>query len=442
MPVRAPLGTVDGSSPMKLSAPKGTRDITGAEGRAFTRLENVARAAFGLRLFEEVRTPIFEPVELFSRSLGETSDVVEKEMFTFTDRGERTYALRPEGTAGVVRYFIENDLAVKAGIHRLSYMGPMFRAERPQAGRYRQFWQIGSEHFGEADAVTDAETVVMVAEILSSFGVTGFEIQVNSIGCKECRPRHRDALLAYLKTREAELTEESRRRMLINPLRVLDSKVDGPKLTDAPVMRDFLCDACRAHHVEFRGLLKSTGLNVLENPRLVRGLDYYTRTVFEFVSNDLGAQNALAAGGRYDELVQSLGGPATPGVGFALGVDRVVSVALKNNTVGPARPEAEKSAVVIPLAAEAVATAFQTAARLRGVGIAVPPVMARKKMKGQLALAVELGSNWAILVGEDELRDGILTVKDLGSRTQEKMSLDALAARLVPRSGAGEIRVG
>lgn len=410
---------------MTIQVPKGTRDLTGTEVLAFAELEATARRAFQLFQFSELRTPIFEAAELFSRSLGETSDVVEKEMFTFTDRGERSFALRPEGTAGVVRHFIENKLAVKGGPHRFFYVGPMFRAERPQAGRYRQFWQIGSEHFGPSDAAADADTVLLMAKILRDFGLTNFSIQVNSIGCRECRPQHREALLAFLKTKEAELSDESKRRMTSNPLRVLDSKEDGPKLIGAPAMTDFLCEACRAHHGLFLRLLKEAKLPIEENPRLVRGLDYYTRSVFEFVSPDLGAQSALAAGGRYDELVDHLGGPRTPAVGFALGMDRVVA-ARKNVPASTERPH--PIAIVIPFMEEAVPFCFSLSQHLRSEGISVPPLAASKKLKNQLASAVDIGANWAILVGEDELKANQVTVKNLLTREQTQVSQDKIVS--------------
>lgn len=406
-------------SSSNLQAPKGTRDLSGSEARAFTRLENIARRVFDLHGFEELRTPIFESAELFSRSLGETSDVVEKEMFTFTDRGERTFSLRPEGTAGVVRHYIENNLWTKSGVHRFFYSGPMFRAERPQAGRYRQFWQIGSEHFGSADAAADADTVVMAARLLKDAGLASFETHVNTLGCTDCRPKHREALLAYLSSKASELTDESRKRMLVNPLRVLDSKVDGPKLKDAPAMADFLCDACRHHHHQFLELIRLAGITAVQNPRLVRGLDYYTRTVFEFVSPHLGAQSAVAAGGRYDDLVKLLGGPATPAVGFALGMDRVIMATKTESAVPQGR-----SAVVIPLGESTVSKAFEVAESLRKISVAVQPVSATRKMKNQLASASDAGANWAILIGEDELKSGKLTVKDLKTREQKTLSLN------------------
>ncbi len=410
-----------------LQAPKGTRDLTGKEVRAFAELESSARRVFDLYQFSEIRTPLFESAELFSRSLGETSDVVEKEMFTFTDRGERKFSLRPEGTAGVVRHFIEHSLWVQSGTQRFYYMGPMFRAERPQAGRYRQFWQIGSEFLGSADASADADTVAMISQILKGFGVTNFSIEVNTLGCAACRPKHREALLQYLKSKEGILSDESKRRMTLNPLRVLDSKVDGPKLTDAPAMKDFLCPECRDHFKQFLNLIGQAGEKVTENPRLVRGLDYYTRTVFEFVSPDLGAQSALAAGGRYDGLVEMLGGPATPAVGFALGMDRVVSA--RTPTATPPNGK-NPAAIVIPLSPEAIPAAFDTAHRLRARSISVAPG-STKKMKSQLSAAADSGAAWAVLIGEDELKSGKLTLKNLETREQTQLAEKEIAEKIL-----------
>lgn len=412
----------------KLKAPKGTRDLAGAEMSAVIRLESVARAVFRRYGFSEIRTPLFEHTELFSRSLGATSDVVEKEMFTFTDRGERMFALRPEGTAGVVRHFIEQNLNVQGAVHRLYYMGPMFRAERPQAGRYRQFWQIGSEHFGQSEPSVDADTVRAAADILRGVGV-GFVVQINSLGCGACRPLYRKALSDYLHSKRSELTEESVKRMAVNPLRVLDSKADGPKLGDAPVMKTYLCPECRVHDEKFRSFLGSA-VSVEENPRLVRGLDYYSRTVFEFVSDRLGAQNALAAGGRYDELVHLLGGPPTPAVGFALGVDRVVSLMAGEEK----RPQ--NFAVVISLAEPADEEAFQLAEAVRSAGWIVPPVFShKKKMKNQLAAAADSGARYALLLGEDELAKRTVSIKNLETRDQKQVDISAAVAYLQRESG-------
>ncbi len=421
-------------SSLSLQAPKGTRDLFGKEVEAFTRLENSARHVFDLFQFSEVRTPLFESLELFFRSLGATSDVVEKEMFTFTDRGGRTFALRPEGTAGVVRFFIENKLSVKGNIHRFFYVGPMFRAERPQAGRFRQFWQIGSEHFGSAEPTADADTVLLVSQILRHFGINDFSIHVNSIGCPSCRLTYRDELTQYLKGKEGELTEESKRRMGVNPLRILDSKVDGPKLKDAPLMKDFLCEDCSRLYQNFLSYLAVGKEKVEENFRLVRGLDYYTRTVFEFVSDKLGAQNALVLERRYDELVHLLRGPQTPGVGFALGMDRVVSLAASQ--VEGQKVSQNGKVMVIPLMDEVVSWAFSIAKDLRDHEISVPPIIPNKKLKNQLSSAAEEGFKWVVLLGEDEKKTNEVTLKNMESREQVRVPLAQLIQKLVENTGS------
>jgi len=408
---------------MQLKAPKGTRDLSGVEVEAFSRLEEVARRVFKSFQFKEIRTPIFESKDLFTRSLGETSDVVAKEMFSFQDRGDRELVLRPEGTASVVRHFIEQSLAVKGGIHRFYYMGPMFRAERPQAGRYRQFWQIGSEYFGSKDPSSDADTVVMVATILNLFQVGEFTIEVNSLGSPSSRLEYRKALVKYLEGKKNILSEESIKRLNLNPLRVLDSKRDGPKLKNPPLIADYLSADSAIHYEEFLGLLRSRFSNIKENPRLVRGLDYYTETVFEIVSPHLGAQNALAAGGRYDELVFSLGGPSVPGVGFALGSDRVVEAHMSLQDKPKQESLDSNQFMVAPLVSKAVPYAYKIAQDLRDRDISVPPIIFKKKIKNQLSLAVDLGSNWIILIGDDELSREEVTLKDLTTREQVSVKI-------------------
>jgi histidyl-tRNA synthetase len=334
-----------------------------------------------------------------------------------------------EGTAGVVRHFIEHNLPAQGGVHRLFYVGPMFRAERPQAGRYRQFWQIGAEHFGGSEAAADADMLLMAAQILKDFEIGEFTIHVNSLGCGNCRPKHREALLKYLKGKESILTQESRDRMEKNPLRVLDSKVDGPKLLDAPAMKDYLCADCAAHHTLFLSLIRTSSFTIEENPRLVRGLDYYTRSVFEFTSPLLGAQSAVAAGGRYDDLVHHLGGPATPAVGFALGMDRVVLA--REKAVSTEAPSFTGTrALIIPLDESAAAVAFGLSRDLRAAGVSVAPINSKKKLKNQLSAAVDNGAKWAILIGEDELKANQATVKNLETRTQEKISMNQVATHI------------
>ena len=315
----------------KYQAIRGTKDILPAESAQFQRLESTARALFARYGYAEIRTPTFEAVDLFQRSLGETTDVVQKEMYVFEDRGGRKLALRPEGTAGVVRAFIEHHLSQSHPFCKLFYVGPMFRAERPQAGRYREFWQIGAEYFGNAGPAADAELLALVEALFLALNIQDVRLRINSIGDEECRPKYLTALRTYLMKRSSELCEDCQRRIEKNPLRALDCKTDAPKLKDAPAIDAYWCDPCRAHFAAVGQLLTDSHVSFETAPRLVRGLDYYTRTIFEVTTKVLGAQDALAAGGRYDKLVKELDGPDVPALGFAMGMERAIQAA---NTQG------------------------------------------------------------------------------------------------------------
>lgn len=414
------------------SAPRGTRDIVDLDVRSFRRLEECAGNRFAAYGYEEIRTPAFESADLFSRAVGDTTDIVEKEMYLFEDRGGRPLALRPEGTAGVVRAYLEHGWDQTAPVKKLWYGGPMFRAERPQAGRYREFWQIGGECFGNPSPQADAETLLLVRAILSSAGLTaGVRFLVNSIGCGVCRPAYREALKGYLSARQSDLCENCVRRMDRNPLRALDCKGDGPKFIDAPLMADHLCEACRVHRDEVYALLKASDFLFEEAPRLVRGLDYYTRTVFEVTAPGQGSQDAIGAGGRYDGLVKLLGGPDTPAVGFALGVDRVAR-ALQAQGFSPTLP---KKIFVAQAGTGTSLVAFTLAQKLRNfveggrMSPAVEMGAATKSLKAQFRAADGWGADWLVLVGEEELKKGAVVLKDLRHHTQEEIPL----ADVVPR---------
>jgi histidyl-tRNA synthetase len=313
---------------MKISKIKGFSDILPGEVETWQLVEENAREIFALYHYSEIRSPILEKTELFSRSLGETTDIVEKEMYTFADQDakESLLTLRPEGTAGVVRAYIESGLYQTEPVRKLFYFGPMFRRERPQKGRLRQFYQMGAEVLGRGDPYIDAEVLLLLSDFFLKVGLDGLTLGLNSLGCVKCRPRYRKELLAFLTEREKQLCGNCQRRMERNPLRVLDCKEEQcARLTqDAPSILDFLCQDCQVHFETVKRLLHQTGQSYRLAPRMVRGLDYYCRTTFEWTSDRLGSQNAVAAGGRYDGLVADLGGPATPGVGFALGIERIV----------------------------------------------------------------------------------------------------------------------
>ena len=312
---------------MKVTAVKGFSDILPGEVESWQWVEQKAREIFATYCFAEIRFPILEKTELFSRSLGETTDIVEKEMYTFADQDAKgsLLTLRPEGTASVVRAYVQSEMYKIEPVRKLYYMGPMFRRERPQKGRLRQFHQIGVEALGRGDPYIDVEVLLLLNDFFQAVGLEGTALQLNSLGCTECRPVFRETLLLFLKQREHAFCSNCRRRMERNPLRVLDCKEQRcqEETRDAPSMLDSLCEACGQHFKAVRQFLEQARVDYTLNPRMVRGLDYYCRTTFEWTSGQLGAQNAVAAGGRYDGLVQELGGPPIPGVGFAMGVERL-----------------------------------------------------------------------------------------------------------------------
>lgn len=415
---------------MTITSVKGTRDLLPPETRLFRRVEEVAAAVFALHAFEEIRTPVLEPTELFVRSVGESSDIVHKEMYTFVDRGGRSVTLRPENTAGVARAWVEHRLAQAGGVRKLYYVGPQFRYERPQKGRYREFRQIGAEVLGAADAATDAEVLTMLFDFLGRLGFTGLSVALNSVGTEACRPAYVEALREFLAPLQERMGEDDQRRLAQNPLRVLDSKDPAVKeaLAGAPTMLQHLDPESRAHHEELLALLDAAGIPYRIEPRLVRGLDYYTRTVFEVTAEGLGAQDALLGGGRYDRLVSDLGGPRTPGIGFAIGEDRLVDVlpeAFRQEALA-----SSNAVALVPLSPSDRADALLLARELRGAGVAVDLDPAGRGPGPGLKGAERKGHRTALLLGEKERQEGTVVVKDLAARTQETVPRAALAARL------------
>lgn len=415
-----------------INAVKGTRDLLPPDTRVWNRVEETAREVFRLYGFEEIRTPILEPLELFVRSVGEASDIVHKEMYAFTDRGDREVCLRPENTAGVARAYIEHGLARAGGVKKLYYIGPQFRYERPQKGRYREFRQIGAEVLGAADPASDAEVLVMLFDFLRRLGFTGLTVSLNSVGTEECRPRYVEALRDYLAPHISVLGPDDQRRLEQNPLRVLDSKDPAVKslVSSAPQMLEFLDPPSAAHHAEMLSLLDAAGIPYKIEPRLVRGLDYYTRTVFEVTAAGLGAQDALLGGGRYDRLISDLGGPKTAGIGFAIGEDRLVDVV--SDSFRAAALEGVPVAV-IPLSPDDRGYAFALASGLRERGISCDVQTAAKGPGAGLKAAEKRGSRLAVLAGEEERTGRSAVVKDLIKRTQEKVSAESLASYIRER---------
>lgn len=415
---------------MKVAAIKGFADILPGETETWQFVEDKARAVFELYNFSEIRIPIVEKTELFSRSLGETTDIVEKEMYTFADHDaqESLLTLRPEGTAGVIRAYVEAGLDQVDPVQKLFYTGPMFRRERPQKGRLRQFYQIGAEVLGRKDPAADAELLLLLHDFFSLAGVDGIELELNSLGCVECRPGYRQALLAFLEARVAALCGNCRRRLERNPLRVLDCKEKGciEATAGAPSILDFLCAACREHFGTVQRLLRESRVGYKLTPRMVRGLDYYCRTTFEWTTDRLGAQNTVAAGGRYDGLVEELGGAPTPGVGFALGVERLVLLLQAREL----RQGRGPSLYVAWIGSAGHEWAFPVVHRLRQRGIIVEIDGEARTLKSQMRRADKLGADYVLIVGEDELKTRKAILRNMKTKEQAEVELDRLDAEL------------
>lgn len=415
-----------------LQPARGTHDLLPDEARRHRRVEETALAVVQRYGYGEIETPIFEFTEVFSRTLGDTSDVVTKEMYTFIDRGNESVTLRPEGTAGVARAFISGGLSQHLPL-KLFYRGPMFRYERPQKGRLRQFHQVGVEFLGADNPLGDAEVIAMGAHLLEALGLKGrITLELNSLGDADSRTAYRDALVEFLRGHLDKLSEDSRTRLERNPLRVLDSKDDGDKavVADAPVMSDYLNETSRAFFDQVKAGLDTLGIAFTVNPRLVRGLDYYSHTAFEFTTTALGAQGTVMAGGRYDGLIAQMGGPHTPGIGWAAGVERL---AMLLDEV----PAVERPVSVIPMGDSAL-QALAVAERLRRAGITVEMGFSGN-MKRRMARANKANARAAVILGEDEMSRGAVTLRDLDGGTQQEVALDELEQRLLsPRPSAGE----
>lgn len=418
---------------MLTKAPRGTKDILPAQVHSWVYLENIIRQLVDKYNYAEIRTPIFEHTELFQRGIGDTTDVVEKEMYSFIDRGERSITLRPENTASAVRAFLEHKLYADNAFTKLFYIGSMFRYDRPQAGRYREFHQFGVEALGEKSAMADAEVIALAVEFLHRLGLKDTLLKINSVGCPNCRPVYRERLQEYFRDHLSEMCSDCQSRFDRNPLRLLDCKNPHCKeIGDgAPSILDCLCDECHDHFADLQKYLRAIGIDYEIDPTLVRGLDYYTKTAFELKYLPLGAQSSILGGGRYDGLVEECGGPVTPAVGFATGLERVL-LALEMQNLLPAVDNSVDIAIVA-LGENVQEKAFEVLQQLRYNGYKVFMDFGNKSMKSQMKQANKQGSTYCLILGEDELARDVIIVKDMKNSSQTEMSLADLFVKFAQK---------
>jgi histidyl-tRNA synthetase len=412
---------------MEIKAIRGFNDILPDEIGKWQFVENTAREVFEGFGFSEIRIPILERTELFARGIGEATDIVEKEMYTFADKSGNSLTLRPEATASMARAYLEHQVYTFDPVAKFYCIGPMFRYERPQKGRYRQFYQIDAEVFGVDNPMVDAEIIVMLIHFLERVGLEKLELQINSLGDRKCRPRYRQELISFLTKRSFQLCDDCQRRVQTNPLRIFDCKVKTCQeaIADAPKVIDFICDECHVHFDKVLGYVQLAGLNYVLNPRMVRGLDYYTRTAFEVVSYQLGSQNAVTGGGRYDNLFQEIGGPDIPGIGFAIGMERLISLLPKN-----------KEFIQYPylfiaaLGAETAKKAYELINQLHLEGVRAELDYEGKSLKSQMRKADKLKARYVLIMGEEELKKGRAVLRNMEDKSQEEIPLRDLLTTL------------
>jgi histidyl-tRNA synthetase len=414
---------------------RGFKDILPGETGLWQHVEGVARELFDQFGFAEVRPPILEQTELFARSIGADTDIVEKEMYTFTDQGGKSLTMRPEATASVVRTYMEHKLYAKDPVWKLYTLGPMFRRERPQKGRYRQFHQINAEVLGLHDPKADAELVFLLMTLMKRVEVPGIALHINSLGCGKCRPRFKESLRSFLEGRTGQLCSDCLKRRERNPLRVFDCKVATCReaMGDAPSIMDHLCEACRNHLETVQRALDDFGIPFETDHRLVRGLDYYTRTTFEVLGRSLGAQDAVAGGGRYDGLLKALGGPDLPGVGFAVGLDRLIELLTDRARGFEKRPRL----FIAALGPSAQERGFKWLQALRMEKIRAEMDFEDRSLKAQMRRANKLDASYALIVGDRELAEGAAILRDLKTKTQERVPLNGLVGVIAGRVQTG-----
>ncbi len=414
---------------MLTQAPKGTQDMLPQAAHRWQRIEQTMRDTCALAGYREIRTPVFEHTELFQRGVGDTTDVVQKEMYTFEDKGNRSITLKPEGTAGAVRAFIEAHLFAETLPCKLYYITPCFRYEKPQSGRLRQFHQNGIEVFGAKDASVDAEIIELALKVLKANGIDGLRLTINSIGCPNCRKAYLEKLREYLAPKLPTLCKTCQERFDRNPMRILDCKEDADKLTDAPAMLDNLCEDCASHFAKLQGYLKALGIDYEIDPRIVRGLDYYTKTVFEIITDTPdGTPLTVCGGGRYDGLVEELGGPATPGIGWGMGIERMIMVQDMRN----AAPEAPEllDAFVVTLGDEARLEGVKLVSALREKGVKADLDHAARSMKAQFKLAGKLGVKKVVVIAGDELEKGVVKLRDMEKSEETEVPMADIVSLL------------
>lgn len=416
---------------MEFATVKGFKDILPEESSSWQRIEAEARALFKAFGFREIKTPVLERTELFSRSIGVDTDIVSKEMYSFADSRGQSLSMRPEATASIVRAYIQHRLYQADPVQKLFTIGPMFRHERPQKGRFRQFHQVNAELFGDPGPKSDADLIAMAMALMERIGLSDVTLHLNSLGCPACRPPFKEALKTFWSSRKEGLCPDCQRRAETNPLRVLDCKVETCRdiVSGAPSIVDYVCSACQDHFQAVRACLGEIGLSFTLNPKLVRGLDYYTRTTFEIQTDRLGAQNAVAGGGRYDGLIKLLGGPDHPAIGFAVGMERAVSLMEMQGA-----PEGEKPDLYIAaLGEEAGKASFQWSYSLRKSGYWVETEYGPRGLKAQMKRADRMGARKVLILGDNELQAGYVVLRDMETKAQENLGLDQLIETLIRR---------
>ncbi|HZK43309.1 MAG TPA: histidine--tRNA ligase [Syntrophomonadaceae bacterium] len=406
---------------MKLKAPRGTYDILPPDSDKWQHIEKIMQEAATIFGYQEIRTPIFEHTELFERGVGDTTDIVAKEMYTFSDKSERSLTLRPEATATCARSFIEHSIYGSALPVKWYYLGPMFRYDRPQTGRYRQFMQFGVEAFGSNSPYLDAEVIILLVEIITRLGLKEYELHLNSVGCTECRKVYREKLIEHIRPVAKQLCTDCQDRYTRNPLRVLDCKVESchTAIKDHPLLADSLCESCKIHYETVKLVLEQNNIQYLHDDNLVRGLDYYTNTAFEIHIPGIGAQSAVGGGGRYNGLVQACGGPDVPGVGFALGIERLL---LATEKLSLPIESSSVDVFVMAMDESLEATAMQFLGKIRNENIRADKDYNNRSARAQMKFADRLGAKIVVVIGEDEVKNNYYTVRDMATSNQQAVS--------------------